>query len=122
MAREGLDWQARFVADLNVFMMCERLVSSALSALPCGYTIRSSRPDELDLWKAFPFDTAADAEANGSHMTTYFNDVYAGREAAFFEATKFLCDIDDIPIATGVIWQAFWLPDHGPLGEGTPAP
>jgi GNAT superfamily N-acetyltransferase len=95
------------VLDLNVFMMCERVVSSERSALPDGYTIRSSRPDELGLWKAFPFDTAVEAAANDSHMTAYFSDVYAGREAAFFEATKFVCDADETPVATGAIWPAY---------------
>jgi ribosomal protein S18 acetylase RimI-like enzyme len=103
----GLDCETRVVADLNVFMMCSRLVPSELSALPVGYLIRSSRPDELGLWKAFPFDTAAEAAANDSHMTAYFNDVYAGRESAFFESTKFVCDVDGTPIATGAIWPAY---------------
>lgn len=90
-----------------MFMMCERLVTSEFSALPVGYRIRSSRPDELGVWKAFPFDTAAEAAANDSYMTAYFNDVYSGREAAFFEATKFICDADGTTVATCAIWPAY---------------
>jgi GNAT superfamily N-acetyltransferase len=97
----------RFVADLNLFMMCEELVSSELSGLPEGYTIRSSRPDEFGTWKAFPFDTTAEAAAFDEYMTAYFNDVYASREAAFFEATKFVCDVDGTPVATCAIWSAY---------------
>jgi GNAT superfamily N-acetyltransferase len=96
-----------FVVELNVFMMCRNLVSEALSNLPTGYSIRSSRPSEFGLWKAFPFDTTAEAETYDSHMTTYFNDVYGDRTAAFFEATKLVCDANGIPVATCAIWLAY---------------
>ena len=48
------------IPDLNIFMMCDRLNEDALSDLPSGYHIRNCRPDELELWMEFPFDTEED--------------------------------------------------------------
>jgi GNAT superfamily N-acetyltransferase len=95
------------IPDLNLFMMCERLDPDALAPLPSGYTIRSSRPDELDVWKAFPFDTPEEAAANEQFMTDFFATVYGGREDEFFARTKFVCDEQDVPIATCMIWKSY---------------
>jgi GNAT superfamily N-acetyltransferase len=95
------------IPDLNLFMMCEQLDASALAPLPPGYTMRSSRPDELSVWKAFPFDTPAEAAANEQFMTDFFATAYGGREDEFFARTKFVCDENDVPIATCMIWKAY---------------
>ncbi len=88
-------------------MMCERVPLASLSLLPNGYTFCSSRPDEFGVWKAFPFDNPAEAAEYDSFMETYFHDVYGHDEAGFFEATKFVCDLDDVPVATCAIWPAY---------------
>jgi GNAT superfamily N-acetyltransferase len=95
------------IPDLNLFMMCERLEAAALAPMPDGYTIRSSRPDELDIWKAFPFDTPSEAAEHSPFMDQFFATVYRGREDEFFAATKFVCDARDTPVATGAIWKAY---------------
>jgi ribosomal protein S18 acetylase RimI-like enzyme len=95
------------IPDLNVFMMCERLDTTALSTMPPGYVTRSMRPDELDVWKAFPFDTPAEVAEYGPFMDEFFASVYRGREEAFFAATRFVCDADDRPVATCAIWKAY---------------
>jgi ribosomal protein S18 acetylase RimI-like enzyme len=95
------------IPDLNVFMMCEQLERGALTALPAGSTIRSMRPDELDVWKAFPADTAEEAAELRPFMDRFFADVYEARADAFFAATKFVCDARDVPVATGAIWRSY---------------
>jgi ribosomal protein S18 acetylase RimI-like enzyme len=116
------------MSDLNLFMMCERAVASSFSNLPDGYTIRSSRPDEFGVWKAFPFDDPAEAEQYDGYMDAYFQNVYGHDKEAFFEATKFVCDSEDVPVATCAIWPAYgqlttihWLkvlPNYEGLGIG----
>ena len=44
------------IPDINLFMMCERLSSNALSELSTDYYVRNCRKDELDIWKEMPFD------------------------------------------------------------------
>lgn len=95
------------IPDLNVFMMCEHLDRSALATMPAGYSIRSMQPDELDVWKAFPFDTSAEAAEHERFMDDFFADVYRPRSDEFFEATTFVCDSDGAPIATCAIWKAY---------------
>jgi GNAT superfamily N-acetyltransferase len=95
------------IPDLNLFMMCHQLEASALTTLSPEYTIRSSRPDELGIWKAFPFDTPEEAVENEQFMTDFFLTAYAGREDQFFERTKFVCDARDVPVATGMIWPSY---------------
>jgi hypothetical protein len=45
------------IPDYNIFMMCERLNQHALTNLHTDYYFRNCRPDELELWKAFHFDS-----------------------------------------------------------------
>jgi GNAT superfamily N-acetyltransferase len=94
------------IPDLNVFMMCEALNFNALSELPEGLFVRNCRPDELDVWKAFPFDDAETAKEYHGFMTDFFNTTYGGKEELFFAKTLFVCDAEDKPIATCFIWKA----------------
>ena len=93
--------------DLNVFMVCHTLVEDQLTALPDGSTLRSLHPDELTVWKAFPFDTEVDARTYASFMSDFFDSVYADRPEDFFDDTKVVCDADDRPIATCGVWSAY---------------
>lgn len=93
--------------DLNIFMMCEALNPAALRDIPAGYTVRTCRPDELDLWKGFPFDAEADRIAYSDYMSTYFDQVYGPHGSLFFDACLFLCDADNQPVATCFAWKAY---------------
>ncbi len=100
------------IPDKNLFMMCSRLVQSALRALPDGYHIRSCRRDELELWKAIHFDDPTTAAEYRPYMTDYFTRVYAPQADRFFQTCLFVCpDSDqlnaDQPIATAFIWKAY---------------
>lgn len=100
------------IPDKNLFMMCSTLAQSALRALPDGYHIRNCRRDELELWKAMPFDDPTTAAEYRPYMTDYFTRVYAPQADRFFQTCLFVCpDSDqpdaDRPIATAFIWKAY---------------
>lgn len=93
--------------DCNLFMMCHRLTSVALSAVPAGFHIRACRPDELELWKHIHFDTETEAAKNLDYMTGFFERVYAPEGNAFFERCLLVCDADDRPVGACASWRNF---------------
>ena len=95
------------IPDKNIFMMCEVLNRNSLTELPASYSIRSCRPDELGLWKTMPFDTFDLAKEYEGFMSNYFTTTYGGKEELFFAKTLFVCDSQDKPIATCLIWKAY---------------
>ena len=95
------------IPDLSLFMMCANLDTSAVAGLPTEYHIRNCRKEELDLWKAMPFDDPAEAIEYHSFMTDFFATVYAPAGDLFFEKCRFVCDSNDKPIATAFIWKAY---------------
>jgi GNAT superfamily N-acetyltransferase len=95
------------IPDRNIFMMCAALNYRALTGLPIDYSVRSCRPDELDIWKAMPFDDAELAKEYDGFMSDYFSTTYGGKEDQFFAKTLFVCDRQDQPIATCLIWKAY---------------
>ncbi len=94
------------IPDKNIFMMCEALNFNALSILSNEYIFRNCRPEELDIWKAFPFDEGFNDEYD-RFMIDYFQTTYGGKEDLFFTKTLFVCDEKDKPIATCLIWKAY---------------
>jgi len=95
------------IPDLNLFMMCEQLNKSELSPLSKDYTIRPCRPDEFDIWKAFPFDKEEQAKQYKDIMTNYFTETYSENKDLFFTNTLFVCDQYGKPIATCSSWKAY---------------
>jgi ribosomal protein S18 acetylase RimI-like enzyme len=95
------------IPDKNIFMMCSALNHNALTELPANYDIRNCRPDELDIWKTIPFDNADLAKEYDGFMSDYFTTTYGGQEELFFAKTLFVCDRQNKPIATCLIWKAY---------------
>jgi ribosomal protein S18 acetylase RimI-like enzyme len=95
------------IPDRNIFMMCSALNPASLTELPDRYSVRSCRPDELDIWKTMPFDNADLAQEYDGFMSDYFITTYGGQEKLFFAETLFVCDQQDKPIATCLIWKAY---------------
>jgi ribosomal protein S18 acetylase RimI-like enzyme len=93
--------------DLNLFMMCAEPAARAFRTMPAGYHVRSMRPDELGIWKAFPFDDAGEARAYEDFMTRFFDQTYGRNEELFFRNTLFACDSTDRPVATCSSWKAY---------------
>jgi ribosomal protein S18 acetylase RimI-like enzyme len=95
------------IPDRNIFMICESLNRNALTELPVGYSLRNCRDDELDIWKKMPFDSPDVAKEYDGFMTDYFTATYGEKEELFFSKTLFICDKQDRPIATCLIWKAY---------------
>ncbi len=95
------------IPDKNIFMMCKALNHNALTKLPTNYSVRSCRSDELGIWKSMPFDDANLAKEYDEFMSDYFTTTYGEQETLFFAKTLFVCNRQDKPIATCLIWKAY---------------
>lgn len=96
------------IPDLNIFMMCDKLNSEALINLPDGFHIRTCRPDELRIWKEFPFDSEEEKIKYYEYMSNYFDNVYANNLEEFYNRCLFVCeDKTDKPVATCFLWKAY---------------
>ena len=95
------------IPDYNIFMMCERLNEKALADLSAGYYFRNCRPDELELWKAFPFDSDTVPIEYEDMMNQFIHDTYRGDMETFFQNTLFVCNEQGIPVATCSYWKAY---------------
>lgn len=95
------------IPDYNIFMMCPALNPAALSRLPSGYQIRTCRPNELELWKAFPFDAEVTPPEYQSFMDEFVQGTYGHDMETFFQNTLFACTSDDMPVATCSHWKAY---------------
>lgn len=95
------------IPDKNIFMMCKALDESSLTELSEEFHVRSCRRDELPIWRAFPFDDPKEAKEYDQFMVDYFNDTYKAAEKEFFKKTLFVCDKNDKPIATCMVWKAY---------------
>ena len=88
-------------------MICPTLNREAISELPSGFHVRNCRRDELTIWKHMPFDDPETAGEHESFMTAYFERVYSNQEELFFQKTLFVCNKQDKPIATCMLWKAY---------------
>lgn len=88
-------------------MMCERLNEDALSRLKSDYYFRNCRPDELEIWKAFPFDSETIPVEYEDFMNQIIQDSYGSNMEVFFNNTIFVCNKEDKPIATCSHWKAY---------------
>lgn len=95
------------IPDYNIFMMCERLNQQALTDLQPDYYFRNCRPEELDIWKAFPFDSDTVPAEYEDLMNQIIKDSYSGNMEAFFRNTLFVCNKEGKPVATCSHWKAY---------------
>lgn len=95
------------IPDLHLFMMCEKINPKALSDLPNGFHVRNCRKNELDIWKAMPFDTIELTKQYYDFMTQYYDSVYSEKEELFYQKCLFVCNDEDKPIATCFAWKAY---------------
>ena len=111
------------IGNLNLFMQCDLIRSSAISELPTGYSFRLCRNDELEVWKRVIVH-----EQYIDYVTDYYNKVYSAYEDEFFRRCLFVCDADDKPIGSCLLWRSYglintvgWfavLPNHEGKGIG----
>ena len=102
----GLDSLYETAGNLNLFLICEKPEPSALRPLPEGCSIRTCRPDELNVWKHL-----AAEEQYADSLTDYYERVYAGngkdKSQDFFQRCLFLCNPSGKPVATGLIGLSY---------------
>ncbi len=119
----GIADEYESAGNYNLFMICENPNKNAFRNLPDGYHFRLCRRDELDIWKRVITE-----EQYIDYVTDYYNRVYAKHEDEFFRKCTFVCNSNDIPIASCFIWHAYdrvntvaWfrvLPEYEGMGIG----
>ena len=95
------------IPDYNLFMCCREPNREAAAKLPDGYKFDLCRPNELDIWKRFPFDREVDADSYYGYMTEYFDNVYGANTDEFYRRCLFVRSSDGTPVATGFVWRAY---------------
>lgn len=95
------------IPDYNIFMMCPQINRRALSELHPDYYFRNCREDELDIWKAFPFDSISVPIEYEGLMNQIIQDTYSKNMDTFFKNTIFACNKEDKPVATCSHWKAY---------------
>ena len=95
------------IPDYNIFMMCEKLNKEALTELHSDFYFRNCHPDELEIWKAFPFDMETIPAEYEDFMNQIIDDTYRKDMDTFFKNTVFVCNKEDKPIATCSYWKAY---------------
>jgi GNAT superfamily N-acetyltransferase len=95
------------IPDYNIFMMCEQLNERAITKMGEDYSVRNCKPNELNIWKRFHFDTIDLANEYEGFISQYFKETYGHNETLFFEKTLFVCDKQDTPVATCSNWKAY---------------
>lgn len=95
------------IPDYNIFMMCERVNESALTDLHPDYYFRNCRPEDLALWKAFPFDSDTVPAEYEDFMNQIIKDSYGSNIDTFFQNTLLVCNRQGEPVATCSHWKAY---------------
>jgi len=90
------------ISNYNLFMQCEKPDKTAFRELPDGFFIRLCRRDELEIWKR----VVAEEQYVG-YVTEYYGKVYAKHDNEFFRRCLFVCNADDIPVASTFIWRSY---------------
>jgi len=85
-------------------MQCDTVDMSAFRPLPAGFSIRSCRRDELEIWKRVVVE-----EAYVDLVTDYYDKVYSMHEDEFYNRCMFVCNSDDKPVASTFIWRSYGL-------------
>ena len=78
------------IPDGNIFMMCGKVNKQAFKDVPKGFHIRNLKPEELETWMRFPFDTTENEVENLLFMKNFFNDVYGDKKELFFKKKDYI--------------------------------
>jgi len=89
------------IGQMHLFMRCDTANAAAFCDLPVGYSFRTCRPDELEIWT----QTATDPRY-AKYALEFYDRVYAGHADEFFRRCLFVCDENDKPIATSGIMRS----------------
>jgi GNAT superfamily N-acetyltransferase len=95
------------IPDLNIFMMCEQLNERACKELPKDFYFRNCSPQDLETWKAFPFDSDILPEEHRDFMDDFVERVYGNQMDLFYKNTLLVCNSEHQPVATCSHWKAY---------------
>ena len=101
---KGLAKEFETIGSLNLFMQCDSPNKKAFSELPTEYNFRLCQPAELEIWKRIIVH-----EQYVDYVTEYYNKIYAKNEDEFFRHCWFVCNKDNIPVASCLLWQSYGL-------------
>lgn len=99
--------KAEEIPDYNIFMMCEQVNEHALTDLHTDYYFRNCQEDDLERWKAFPFDSDRVPAEYEDFMDQIIHDSYSGNMDTFFKNTLLVCNKEGMPVATCSHWKAY---------------
>ena len=77
------------IPDHNIFMMCKWVNKHVFTDLNTDYYFRNCRPDDLELWKGFPFDSDTVPVEYEGFMNQIISDAY-GANMDTFSRTRYL--------------------------------
>lgn len=98
---------SEWIPDPDLFMMCRSPEPQEFTALPASFYFDLCREEELDIWRAFPFDEKAAAQEFSAYMKQYFDEVYRPKGDLFFTKCLFVRNAEGVPVATGFLWKAY---------------
>jgi len=98
---------SEWIPDPDLFMMCRSPEPQEFTALPAGFYFDLCREEELDIWRAFPFDEKDAAQEFSAYMKQYFDEVYRPKGDLFFSKCLFVRNAEGVPVATGFLWKAY---------------
>ena len=90
------------IAEKNLFMVCVEPNRSVFRQLPAGYSFRTCRHDELEVW----IQVASEA-AYTEFLAAYYQQFYASRSNEFFSRCTFVVNSDDRAVASCFLWLAY---------------
>ena len=102
--KAGMADAYKTIGSYHLFMVCNAPNPAAYRCLPPGYSFRLCRPNELNVWAHI-----ATEEIYVSYAMAFYNKVYSGHEGEFFRRCTFVCDSNDNPVATSMIWRSYGL-------------
>ena len=94
-------------AEPNIFMLCDRVCPDAFRELPCGYSVRLCRKEELPVWEGMLFDDCDPGGRLVDAVRNFYRQVYEPFGDLFFDRCLFVVDSGDVPVATAFIWKAY---------------
>jgi ribosomal protein S18 acetylase RimI-like enzyme len=103
----NIEYSQTQIPDWNIFMVCTKLNTNAISELKPEYTTRSLRVDEIEFWLKAPFDTEQESLEYKQFMLDYFENVFVTKKDKFYSDTKVICNSNDEPIAICLVWKVY---------------
>jgi len=91
----------------NIFMICREEPKNAYTDLGKTFSFRNLRSEELELWKAMPFDSLEEYYQYKDFMDDYYQRTYTSDESLFYKNTYVVNGASEEILGTCTIWRAY---------------